>query len=156
MGLVVFKNSGYFQFTDPLCVAPHLHPRQGSLINQGDLFSSIYEVRKRTKLRKNLRTDGVWDWIFYHSNTKSNLNMPGLTKCQGVTGSLWISGYTLNQWAWGEGRPGFPWIVFRWCNTHVKITLRALCLLKKKRKKERNSHYWVGGRGSDSGTENMF
>ena len=78
-------------------------------------------------------------WIFYHSNTKSNLNMPGLTKCQGVTRSLWISGYTLNQWAWGV-RVGEDQDSLELCfanELHTKITLHGLCLQKKKKQKQK-------------------
>lgn len=78
--------------------------------------------------KTNQRTDGVCDWIFYHSNSKPNLNIPGLTNANGVTGS-WISGYKLDPRVGGEGRPEFPWIVFR-CNISIKITLYSLCLQK--------------------------
>lgn len=82
--------------------------------------------------KTNQWTDGVCDWIFYHSNSKPDLNIPGLTKRQGGDWKLWISGYKLDPWVGrgvGEGRPVFPWIVFR-CNIHIKITLYSLCLLK--------------------------
>lgn len=46
--------------------------------------------------KTNQRTDGVCDWIFYHSNSQSNLNIPGLTKRQGGDWKVWISGYKLD------------------------------------------------------------
>lgn len=61
---------------------------------------------QKTNSRKK-QTDGVCDWIFYHSNSKSNLNIyiPGLTKRQGGDWKLWISGYKLDLRVGGEGRP---------------------------------------------------
>ena len=63
------------------------------------------ETKRQTQGKK--QTDGVCDWIFYHSNSKSNLNIyiPGLTKRQGGDWKLWISGYKLDLRVAGEGRP---------------------------------------------------
>lgn len=57
--------------------------------------------------KTNQRTDGVCDWIFYHSNSKPNLNIPGLTNANGVTGS-WISGYKLDPRVGGGGKTRIP------------------------------------------------
>lgn len=70
--------------------------------------------------KTNQRTDGVCDWIFYHSNSKPNLNIPGLTNANGVTGS-WISGYKLDPRVGGrEDQNSLE--LFR-CNISIKITL---------------------------------
>lgn len=80
---------------------------------------------------KNQRTDddGVCDWIFYHSNSKSNLNFPGLTKRQGDDWKLWISGYKLDPWIGGREDQNSLELCFD-AILSIKITLYSLCLLK--------------------------
>lgn len=67
---------------------------------------------RRNPKNKNRRTDGVYDWIFYHSNSKSNLNMLGLTKRHGRDWKLWISGYKLDPWVGEGGKTRILWNCF--------------------------------------------
>ena len=54
--------------------------------------------------------------------------IPGLTKRQGGDWKLWISGYKLDPWVGGRGRPES--LELFQCNISIKITLYSLCLLK--------------------------
>ena len=96
---------------------------------------------------KKKKTDGVCDWIFYHSNSKSNLNIyiPGLTKRQGGDWKLWISGYKLDLRVGGREDQNPLRIVLM---QYKRKDHLVFCLPSK-------SHYDdLRRRGRNSGTEN--
>ena len=105
-----------------------------------------HKETKRQTQKKN-KTDGVCDWIFYHSNSKSNLNIyiPGLTKRQGGDWKLWISGYKLDLRVGGREDQNPLRIVLM---QYKRKDHLVFCLPSK-------SHYDdLRRRGRNSGTEN--
>ena len=105
-----------------------------------------HKETKRQTQKKN-KTDGVCDWIFYHSNSKSNLNIyiPGLTKRQGGDWKLWISGYKLDLRVGGrEDQNPLRIVLMQYKHKDHLV----FCLPSK-------SHYDdLRRRGRNSGTEN--
>lgn len=119
----------------------------GQVPNKSACEWIIRRSRKPKDKLKKKTTDGLCDWIFYHSNSKSNLNIyiPGLTKRQGGDWKLWISGYKLDLRAGGrEDQNPLRIVLMQYKHKDHLV----FCLPSK-------SHYDdLRRRGRNSGTEN--